>query len=282
MAYPSVKPLCFDKSVALTCLIDPANVAYDKPSAYTTQFKVGGGAPGAYKGHSGLDLSTTHKYPVRSCFDGKVTARTSNASSGNYITVTDNSGRVLMSYCHLDSFSVALGTVIKKGQEIGKQGTTGNSTGSHVHIAMFVDGKRADPYDYVIGGRAFPYANAAAPASPPAPVPAGGVKYTVVSGDTLSKIAAKFSTTIDAIFYANQPRIQDRNKIQAGWVLTIPGYGLTSAAPSVPAQAKKTNVEIAKEVIQGKWGNGADRKTRLSAAGYDPAAIQALVNKMLK
>lgn len=45
---------------------------------------------------------------------------------------------------------------------------------------------------------------------------------------------------------------------------------------------KKTNEEIAKEVIAGKWGNGKKRKQSLTAAGYDYAAIQKLVNKLLK
>lgn len=46
--------------------------------------------------------------------------------------------------------------------------------------------------------------------------------------------------------------------------------------------SQKSNEEIANEVIQGKWGNGADRKTKLQAAGYDYNAIQAIVNKKLK
>lgn len=45
--------------------------------------------------------------------------------------------------------------------------------------------------------------------------------------------------------------------------------------------AKKTVTEIAKEVIQGKWGNGEDRKNRLTKAGYDYNAVQAVVNKMM-
>ena len=44
----------------------------------------------------------------------------------------------------------------------------------------------------------------------------------------------------------------------------------------------KTNLEIAKEVIAGKWGNGNSRKTALIKAGYDYKAIQSLVNEMIK
>ena len=47
------------------------------------------------------------------------------------------------------------------------------------------------------------------------------------------------------------------------------------------APAKKSNSEIAKEVIAGKWGNGDDRKKKLQAAGYDYNAVQAEVNKQL-
>lgn len=44
---------------------------------------------------------------------------------------------------------------------------------------------------------------------------------------------------------------------------------------------KKTIAEIAKEVIQGKWGNGANRKNKLTSAGYDYAAVQNAVNKLM-
>ena len=44
----------------------------------------------------------------------------------------------------------------------------------------------------------------------------------------------------------------------------------------------KSNEEIAKEVINGKWGNGAERKRRLKAAGYNYSAVQKIVNKLVK
>ena len=47
-------------------------------------------------------------------------------------------------------------------------------------------------------------------------------------------------------------------------------------------RVKKSNEDIAKEVIAGKWGNGAERKKRLTAAGYNYDKIQAIVNKLMK
>ena len=49
-----------------------------------------------------------------------------------------------------------------------------------------------------------------------------------------------------------------------------------------PVSNKKSNDTIANEVIAGKWGNGADRKAKLQAAGYDYNAIQKLVNQKLR
>ena len=52
-------------------------------------------------------------------------------------------------------------------------------------------------------------------------------------------------------------------------------------APKPTPSSKKSNTEIAKEVIQGKWGNGAERKKRLEDAGYDYAAVQKEVERLL-
>lgn len=63
-----------------------------------------------------------------------------------------------------------------------------------------------------------------------------------------------------------------------------PGYEVYNSAGEVvyPVVIKKSVTEIAKEVLAGKWGNGATRKKRLIAAGYDYDAVQAKVNALLK
>lgn len=53
-------------------------------------------------------------------------------------------------------------------------------------------------------------------------------------------------------------------------------------AGSAPVSNRKSNETIADEVIRGNWGNGQDRKNRLTAAGYDYSAIQAIVNRKLR
>lgn len=58
--------------------------------------------------------------------------------------------------------------------------------------------------------------------------------------------------------------------------------GFITPKYSAMAEPEKTVTEIAREVIDGKWGNGAERKRRLTEAGYDYAAVQAEVNRLLK
>lgn len=57
--------------------------------------------------------------------------------------------------------------------------------------------------------------------------------------------------------------------------------GSTTSSSNSISSNKKSNEEIAEEVIAGKWGNGDDRKNKLTAAGYDYSAIQAIVNQKL-
>ena len=60
------------------------------------------------------------------------------------------------------------------------------------------------------------------------------------------------------------------------------GYFVFDANGNVVYPAKKSVDEIAREVIQGKWGNGTDRKNRLTNAGYDYNAVQKRVNELMK
>ena len=98
------------------------------------------------------------------------------------------------------------------------------------------------------------------------------VVYVVKSGDTLIGIAKKYGTTYKVL--ATYNGINNPNIIRVGQKIKIPG---TSVATS-----KKSNTEVAREVIQGKWGNGTTRKQKLTTAGYDYSAVQVEVNRLLK
>lgn len=95
-----------------------------------------------------------------------------------------------------------------------------------------------------------------------------GTVYTVKKGDTLSKIAESYGTTVDNLVKING--IKKPNLIEVGQKITIKA-----------AEVKKTVDQLAKEVLEGKWGNGTARVNALKAAGYDPAAVQKRVNELL-
>ena len=78
---------------------------------------------------------------------------------------------------------------------------------------------------------------------------------------------------------ANASAMADKLK-KAGFDTYITTKGGTAVAADAPA--KKSVDELAREVIAGKWGNGATRKQKLAAAGYDAAAVQKRVNELLK
>lgn len=74
-----------------------------------------------------------------------------------------------------------------------------------------------------------------------------------------------------------------RLKSGAGWIwLSNPTYCKVGKTVKTTEDSKKSIDELAKEVIRGDWGNGTERKEKLTAAGYDYASIQKRVNEMLK
>lgn len=90
--------------------------------------------------------------------------------------------------------------------------------------------------------------------------------YTVAVGDTLSSIAARYG--ISYLRLAKYNGISNPNLITVGQKIKIP-------------KVDKTIEALAKEVINGLWGSGAERKRRLEAEGYDFSAIQSVVNELL-
>lgn len=86
-------------------------------------------------------------------------------------------------------------------------------------------------------------------------------------------------------FYSDGKKLIDPETLTYfGWSESLNGVRVVSWVEDAPTPkpdkpALKTNEQIADEVIAGKWGNGQERKDRLTKAGYDYSAIQAIVNK---
>jgi hypothetical protein len=100
-----------------------------------------------HPGHIGIDTGTPVGTPVHTTMDGKVIyAGWNNEGYGNLVIVEN--GKYKTYYAHLSSIPVTMGDVVKKGEVIGQSGTTGNSTGPHLHYETRVNNQAVDPAEF--------------------------------------------------------------------------------------------------------------------------------------
>jgi murein DD-endopeptidase MepM/ murein hydrolase activator NlpD len=100
-------------------------------------------------GHRAIDYAAASGTPVRSVGDGTVTFAGWNGPYGNFITVRHN-GTYSTNYAHLSKFAVKKGSKISQGQTIGYVGSTGFSTGPHLHYEMVKNGTKVNPLNEVL------------------------------------------------------------------------------------------------------------------------------------
>ncbi|GIQ69233.1 hypothetical protein DUZ99_12610 [Xylanibacillus composti] len=98
--------------------------------------------------HAGLDIDGSQKDPIYAAADGTVETVASDAQRGNYIILNHGNG-IKTVYMHLYSFSVAKGDQVMKGDRIGRMGTTGRSTGTHLHYEVRRNGEPVNPMAYL-------------------------------------------------------------------------------------------------------------------------------------
>ncbi len=121
--------------------------------------------------HYGLDLRGERGAPVAAAADGEVAVVRDAYMSGRTVVLSHGAG-VFTLYFHLDRILVRAGQVVKRGQRIGRVGSTGRSTGPHLHWSARVDGLLVDPISLLSLDFARGTAPARAPRPAPAPVPA--------------------------------------------------------------------------------------------------------------
>lgn len=158
--------------------------------------------------HNGTDYGTDlKKIPQYAIEDGEVISAGQDSSGGRFAWIKYPRLNVKMLHYHLDSVAVKAGQAVSRGTLVGYTGTTGKSTGVHLHLGIMdlATGKYLDPENYAKG-------------------------YT---------------------------------------------------DPTVEPTPTKSVEELANEVITGLWGNGEDRRNRLTKAGYDYSQVQARVNEIM-
>lgn len=104
--------------------------------------------------HLGIDLISS-KYGtdyIVAFADGVVTYAGMNGGYGNVVYIDHGNGYQTR-YAHQKYLNVKVGQAVKKGDVLGYMGTTGNSTGNHVHFEVRINGNTVNPYDYVFNGK---------------------------------------------------------------------------------------------------------------------------------
>ncbi len=111
---------------------------------------------GTQKFHSGLDIAANSGATISAAAGGTVTIAEYSSSYGNYVVIYHSNGTTTL-YAHMSSIAVSAGDTVSQGQTIGYVGSTGNSTGPHLHFEVRVNGSCVDPAQYF--NIAFSYAS---------------------------------------------------------------------------------------------------------------------------
>jgi murein DD-endopeptidase MepM/ murein hydrolase activator NlpD len=98
--------------------------------------------------HSGVDLAAPAGTPVHAAGSGRARVAWNPGGYGRYVIV-DHGGGVATLYAHLESASVLTGDDVQAGAEIGSVGSTGLSTGPHLHFEVRRDGRPVDPMPWL-------------------------------------------------------------------------------------------------------------------------------------
>ncbi len=98
--------------------------------------------------HTGVDMAAPGGSPILAAYGGDVIQAAYNATMGNYIMIDHGDGLYTI-YMHAQKLLVKPGDVVSRGQKIATVGTTGRSTGNHLHFSVRLNGTYVSPWDYI-------------------------------------------------------------------------------------------------------------------------------------
>ncbi len=102
---------------------------------------------GIWKRHTGTDIGAAYGTSIVAANSGTVTLAGWNSGYGNCVIIDHGGGRATL-YAHMSAYSVSAGQSVQRGQHIGNVGSTGNSTGPHLHFEVLINGVAVDPMQY--------------------------------------------------------------------------------------------------------------------------------------
>ena len=98
--------------------------------------------------HNGVDLAAPNGSPILAAYDGEVVAAAYSGTMGNYIMI-DHGDSMYTIYMHASALYVSKGDLVSKGEKIAAVGSTGRSTGPHLHFSVRVNGSYVSPWNYL-------------------------------------------------------------------------------------------------------------------------------------
>lgn len=104
--------------------------------------------PGASTNHKGVDLAAPYGANILASAAGVVTTSKYSASAGNYVVIAHGNGMSTV-YMHASSLLVSVGQKVSQGQVIAKVGSTGYSSGNHLHFGVIKNGTYVNPLNYI-------------------------------------------------------------------------------------------------------------------------------------
>ncbi len=98
--------------------------------------------------HTGVDMAAPGGTPILAAYDGMVVQAAYNSSMGNYVMIDHGSGLYTI-YMHAQKLMVSAGEEVSRGEQIATVGSTGRSTGNHLHFGVRLNGSYVSPWGYI-------------------------------------------------------------------------------------------------------------------------------------